>query len=444
MNRLLVDHSFRFFLNIGRSCTSAHLVMSQPWPRQNLINIRKRLLRRETEKEVTRKTMTAAMARTREEATWIVRERSQPGKSVYYHRPTGRMFREPPAGVMADGAWFTSKNFLPYAPLRAYFDFTYRCNLECKHCITNSSPRMDVTTELSTDRIKQLLTELGTIGVLEVQTSGGEPFMHRDWKDIFAHIVAKGMNLIITTNGLILRPAVLGALTGIRPLEVRVSFDGGRVLHEHIRGARSYGRALDGLRQLRQHDLTTTARLTLCRGAEDGLPELFKDVAGTGTTRIKVALVKSVGRAATSTGSDLLRRSPDVETVDWLRKLGAAHDVEVQLSADDFPVEFEKASDPKLRDVERPNCGAGFETAYISPRGDLLSCVAIPDKGFGTLHSTSFIEAWTGRFADRFRKLAGATGGRRLCDSLCAHTDASQQVPVIPMSALRSRIRSTP
>lgn len=360
------------------------------------------------------------MLKLRKQSEWVTRLTTAQGGKVYYQRTTGRLYEELPEVLEGNQeAAYTSESFLAYAPLRVYFDFTYRCNFECKHCITSSSPHVDTKGELPTERILELASELAAIGVLELQTSGGEPFAHPDWEQICRHIVGLGMGLIITTNGSLIRPELAETLSELQPTEVRVSFDGGPQLHDHVRGEQAYRKAINGIRLLAQAGINTTARMTLCNGADEELPVLFADLAEAGARRIKIALVKPTGRAATESGAHLLRPLPEQDEVTWLIELGRQHGLEVQLSADDFPVSYEETNDPKLRDLERKNCGAGFETAYISPKGELLGCVAIPNLGFGELHKTSFLEAWRGNIAETYRRMAMETSERRLCDALC-------------------------
>jgi len=358
------------------------------------------------------------ITRDRKQAYWVERpDRTRQG--VYYYRHhDGTLFQGvPPLSELRDRATYTSTKFLPSAPLKVYFDFTNRCNLSCRHCITSSSPAVDTSDELSPSRITELITEIADLGTLELATGGGEPFFHPEWERLFRAVTEVGLNLIITTNGLRLTSAVVRVLKQVEPLEVRVSFDGGPKLHEHVRGKNTYRRALRGLKLLVASDIYASARLTLCRGVEDELPVLFDDLVAVGVKQVKIAMVKRAGRAATVEGSHLLSTLHDNKYADILVLLGQRHGLAVQLSADDFPLSIIDAGDPKLRDAETRNCGAGLDTCYITPRGQILGCVVMPNLGFGQLHTQSFREVWEGRIAAEYRVRAESATTRRLCDS---------------------------
>ncbi|WP_020471230.1 radical SAM protein [Zavarzinella formosa] len=347
-------------------------------------------------------------------ATWV--RRPSGCSDVYYHRPTGRIVK---GSLPAEAtSVYSSLAFWDKAPLRAYFDYTNLCNLECSHCITNSSPHADTAIELSTSRVLELIQEFEAMGVLEVQISGGEPLVHPDWRNILSCVTMSGMNLILTTNGTRLTDKVVADLTAVRPLEVRVSFDGGPNLHDQIRGKGVYAKAMAGAARLAASGIQTTARFTLVKDGEREIPKLCEDLKKIGINRLKVAVVKEAGRAAIGDGRHHLRELPTLVVASRLKALGESCGMDVQLSLDDFPVTVEESHDPKLRDSERANCGAGFDTCYISPQGDVLGCVTIPGMGFGNLKKLSFRDVWESRVAADYRHKAESSGARRICDAL--------------------------
>jgi MoaA/NifB/PqqE/SkfB family radical SAM enzyme len=245
--------------------------------------------------------------------------------------------------------------------------------------------------------------------------AGGEPLLRRDAIAIFERVVDSGMNLVVTTNGLLLRDSTLDALQSIDPLEVRISFDGGPSLHDSVRGKGTYIRSMRNVGRLAAAGVRVTARVTLCRDGELELPQLFRDVAGQGVEILKVALIKEAGRAAT-TGRHLLRPIAGATTVDYLYDLGAQHGLSVSLATDDFPVLPVDGHLSKLRDVERPNCGAGTETCYITPHGEVLTCVAMPGHTLGNITSRSFADVWLDRGARQYRQTSSTITGR-LCEA---------------------------
>jgi len=62
---------------------------------------------------------------------------------------------------------------------------------------------------LDTGVLKKRITEMGALKVKSIMFAGeGEPFLHRDLPDIIVHTKKTGIDVAITTNGVLMRPAV--------------------------------------------------------------------------------------------------------------------------------------------------------------------------------------------------------------------------------------------
>src|SRR6056297_4049464 len=59
------------------------------------------------------------------------------------------------------------------------WNITSKCNLKCVHCYNDSGLNTDCN-EVSTEKAKEILTDLAEFGVPSVLFSGGEPLMRED------------------------------------------------------------------------------------------------------------------------------------------------------------------------------------------------------------------------------------------------------------------------
>jgi radical SAM protein with 4Fe4S-binding SPASM domain len=77
------------------------------------------------------------------------------------------------------------------------------CNHRCTFCALDY---LDYRPSfLKTDLLKERLTELGKLGLKSVMMGGeGEPLLHRDLADIILHTKSCGIDVAITTNGVLL------------------------------------------------------------------------------------------------------------------------------------------------------------------------------------------------------------------------------------------------
>ncbi len=129
------------------------------------------------------------------------------------------------------------------------------CNLECTHCLVDSSPRNDAMAFLDRATIAVYLREAEALGVKEVYFTGGEPFLHREMVPILGDALAVAPATVLT-NGTLVTERIAGALGEIAAasrysLEVRVSMDHpdpGR--NDAVRGPGAHAKALRALLRL--------------------------------------------------------------------------------------------------------------------------------------------------------------------------------------------------
>src|SRR5204863_6598280 len=120
----------------------------------------------------------------------------------------------PDAPTLATDCWeeadFTTDPAGLRAPLVAHWAVTYRCNLHCPFCYSDSGPQRPLGPDSQTRR--RLVGRLAAWGVLEVALGGGEPAVLPDFPELLAAIRAAGMVPNVTTNGTVRGDAVVRAL----------------------------------------------------------------------------------------------------------------------------------------------------------------------------------------------------------------------------------------
>jgi len=108
--------------------------------------------------------------------------------------------------------------------INAQMELTYACNLHCVHCYTDcfNTPQ-DLKKELSTEKIKSIIDEMVDLGVLWLNFTGGEIFMHRDFFEIYEYAHSKGFILTLYTNGTVFTEKILNRLKNHPPFYIDVS-----------------------------------------------------------------------------------------------------------------------------------------------------------------------------------------------------------------------------
>lgn len=135
------------------------------------------------------------------------------------------------------------------------------CNLTCRNCYIESSPRNDRLAYLTAAEVRDFLDEIGREGLAThtIGFTGGEPCMNPGLPEMLGDALGRGFEALVLTNAMRPMMKIAGQLQALRErhgarLRLRVSLDHyGAELHQAERGARSWRPTLDGLRWLAGH-----------------------------------------------------------------------------------------------------------------------------------------------------------------------------------------------
>ena len=139
-----------------------------------------------------------------------------------------------------------------------WFNTGSQCNIACRNCYIESSPRNDRLVYLTRAEVADYLDEIvrDRWGTEEIGFTGGEPFLNPDLLAMIADCVSRGFRVLVLTNAM--RPMqrrkaellALKANSGDK-LQFRVSLDHfTSARHEDERGPGSFRPTLEGLQWL--------------------------------------------------------------------------------------------------------------------------------------------------------------------------------------------------
>lgn len=132
------------------------------------------------------------------------------------------------------------------------------CNLACRNCYIESSPRNDSLVYISAAEVAEYLDEIerDELGTQTIGFTGGEPFLNPDMIPILEDSLTRGFRTLVLTNAM--KPMMKRSeqLLDLQrrfgdQLTVRVSIDHySQELHEAERGPKSWAPAVRGLHWL--------------------------------------------------------------------------------------------------------------------------------------------------------------------------------------------------
>lgn len=271
-----------------------------------------------------------------------------------------------------------------------YFVLTDRCNLECSHCIRDSSPWRQEAADL--DLMLEVLDSIAQdYPAASVLLTGGEPTVYRHFDAMLQRAMALQLDIIINSNGTtgFYKEENLAPIAAYKKISVQISLDGIEAVHDAIRGKANYQRALRSIERLIAAGVRTSVSATAVSTAFlDNAAEFIRRLDTLGLNHIAIKRVTYAGRAADGSALD---------TDAWndatyrLRQLVVNTPLRIQPMYD-F-ARLDRIDDDSLRqlrpDPSTVNCGAGTAKAYIYPNGDVCACTCFREQPIGNVGTQS-------------------------------------------------------
>ncbi|MFW5998543.1 MAG: radical SAM protein [Halanaerobiaceae bacterium] len=163
---------------------------------------------------------------------------------------------------------------------------TNKCNLKCKHCYSSSTVKEDKNTLSTTEGIK-LINDLAEFKVPVLLFSGGEPLLRDDLFYLIKEATDKGIRVVISTNGTLLKEKTVNKLKKLKVSYVGVSIDGMEKTNDKFRGEKgAFQKALEGIRTCKKLSQKVGLRFTINQANYKELDSVFQLVENENIPRI--------------------------------------------------------------------------------------------------------------------------------------------------------------
>jgi AdoMet-dependent heme synthase len=267
-----------------------------------------------------------------------------------------------------------------------YFVLTERCNLVCSHCIRDSSPWRDGAAESA--MVKRTIGEIAEhFPNSLVLLSGGEPTIHRGFRDILDFALSTGLHVNLNSNGVtpFFSTASLRELKNTSRLAVQISLDGDEATHDGIRGAGTYRKARRSLERLIERGIACCVSTTVVNNAFlDGAEHFIQSLDGLGLAHVALKRATHAGRATTGIEVDTStwnRHVYRLRAMNWKTRLRISPMYDFD-RLDALPDDYLAELQPSPLSI---NCGAGTAKVYIYGNGDVCPCTCFKDLPMGNL-----------------------------------------------------------
>lgn len=278
------------------------------------------------------------------------------------------------------------------APRNAIWDVTYRCNLKCRHCLTESGEACK--DELDTPQALKLVDNLAEAGVLYLSLSGGEPLLRPDIVTILKHIASKNMRVEIASNGVNISDKVLNEICALPVFHVQISIDGIGPQHDELRGMQgAFKASCASIKKLQEHDIAVSISTTVTSHNIDSLESIISLAAELGCKGYKAIPFLPAGRGKENNelALDLQEHLRLYRTLSsWSQKLEGKMNISTETS---FSFLLDNPT-PSCFDNGPVGCSAGYDTLSIGANGVAYPCPFLHDFPIGNLTTSSLRDIW--------------------------------------------------
>ena len=290
-------------------------------------------------------------------------------------------------------------------PRSVEIEITNRCNLRCRYC-SHFGSAGDVEKDLPLEEWLHFLEELNRCAVTGVTLSGGEPFCREDLQQIIKGIVKNRMRFDILSNGTHISEEMAAFLASTRRCDgVQVSIDGSiPITHDAFRGEGNFLRALQGIHNLRKHDVPVTVRVTIHRQNVHDLEGIAKllleEIALPGFSTNSASYFGLCRKNAEQVQLTPQERSLAMET---LLKLNLRYDGRISANAGPLAeargwLQMERARQEEKERIPGggylTGCGGPMSKLAVRADGIMIPCCQIPHIELGRINVDNLQEVW--------------------------------------------------
>lgn len=292
------------------------------------------------------------------------------------------------------------------APLRVFLDYTYECNMRCKHCFTSSGNKKNA--ELSLNEKKKIINQMVDMGSYRISLAGGEPLTSKDFFTFVEYARNKEIDVSFTTNGTLITKDVIDQLNNLQIRTVTVSLDGANEEdNDIIRGKGSFNKVLKNLGLLSEfYEGSVALRMTMMKHNIGKADDFIRLAEKYGCKKVKFNAMRLTGRAEDNL-EFLLSPSEYVDFVHRMElrnNLGVHNKVKMVLPLNPF----QKDTYDYIEELGF-GCVAGKDCMSISPEGFVRPCSQLDfSYSDGNCKTSSLMDIWeNGAVFNSYRFLEG-------------------------------------
>jgi radical SAM protein with 4Fe4S-binding SPASM domain len=274
-----------------------------------------------------------------------------------------------------------------------FFNITHTCNLRCIHCYANArnAEKQRKEDALSLKEIDNLATEAKELGAERVVLSGGEPFLRKDWFEIFKTFNSLDFTVAFSSNGTLINRKIALSLSKFGNVEFLISLDGDRNKHELMRKVPgSFNKTLKAIKLLQEMEIPVQINCTINKVNYSSVPFLTKFSRDWGLSLRLTLLNSSAGR-----GKEIKDNTLTTEQI--VNLINYCHEIRLRGSRVFLNLPPLLLPPEDIIPIGNPSCGWANGLCGVFPNGNVSICALAhehPELMAGNIRNHSFKEIW--------------------------------------------------
>lgn len=159
------------------------------------------------------------------------------------------------------------------------FELTPRCNFRCPMCYVHMDPDQAEKTgkELTAAQWIDLARQARDKGMMFALLTGGEPFIRKDFFEIYDAMKDMGLIISINSNGSLLDGEIRARLLENPPNRMNISLYGGcRETYRNMCGQDAFERVVNNIRALKEGGVDVRLNLSITPYNRQDIPKIYK------------------------------------------------------------------------------------------------------------------------------------------------------------------------
>lgn len=276
-------------------------------------------------------------------------------------------------------------------PFSIGWELTLACNLRCHHCASAAGQKN--VNELTLEESLRICDQFPDLLVQEVNFTGGEPFLRKDWPAIASYLKELGIRTKIITNGLELNLDTVFQIRKSGISSVGISLDGLEGTHDYIRDSKNlFNNILKGLATLIKFDVPVTVITVVNMLNVKELDSIFELLKSIGVNSWQIQPVFPLGRVSELPQLKLTETGyTDMDEFIKEKLSVSAKDNPKIILADSYGyfTEFHNT------ELTWQGCNAGIVGCGITSDGKIKGCLSLPDEFVeGDLRKNDLWDIW--------------------------------------------------